>query len=733
MKFGGAPSLHFLSPPSWNCRNLFPVFSGGLGLNSGFNGESQQWQIRIPSNSFADWIVIEYLLCFFRDLQSYLSHLSLFLAPESKKFYILVDNRPWRKEPGPRSAHLWQLMVTKSRLSPFANSKARKGRKETGKLQTSSKPSTSKSKKFRKWFSVVDAATLSRKRALLPVKKLRNSLVLNSKVHRTLYGFIVFEVAWSDVRGINYLNELQTDTSMAIEAKFMKRWEFDSIVQAAKCTSSWFSGKTHERLLLKEYLDSAIGEVFYDAQEKFSKGESFDHDENICREEACVEDQSPCSLDGICNLDPADTANGSPMPHTPPFPDGPYKRRKVMKSTSTGFNVHVYPEEKLGQCADSPSDSQTSYSSDSEDALEATHYKDVLILFRFNDRDLPFELRQIIMSDLRLLTLLESGLPSWVIFLQSYPGFCHLYRPWMCPLARTLYVLISVVTVLIGFYDLYKNVPVLKATASRLCGPLLDWIETWDMVSRIKYLGTMLFLHNFEKAVKWFLMLTRTFKSFISILTQPMAGPVFEFLDLILPFWNMCIEILESLFSVILIVMESSFSLLENLVEIVLMPMWFIFSSIWTIAMSIFGMLWEILYTPIRLVVGLSSLLTFIFTCIYDWLQYLWLFVSGLINLASNAEATVSEVSMWRSLWNDLFSQVFRALRTILNGVVAFFVACNRHRLSIYNHAQEFIEKLSRPTQRLRYAGSRQRRQTSRTQTLAKTGPHELKHEKKES
>lgn len=25
--------------------------------------------------------------------------------------------------------------------------------------------------------------------------------------------------------------------------------------------------------------------------------------------------------------------------------------------------------------------------------------------------------------------------------------------------------------------------------------------------------------------------------------------------------------------------------------------------------------------------------------------------------------------------------QVFRALRTILNGVVAFFVACNRHRL----------------------------------------------------
>lgn len=49
----------------------------------------------------------------------------------------------------------------------------------------------------------------SRKRVLLPVKKLRNSLQFSSELHRTLYGFIVFEVAWTDVRGISYLNELQ--------------------------------------------------------------------------------------------------------------------------------------------------------------------------------------------------------------------------------------------------------------------------------------------------------------------------------------------------------------------------------------------------------------------------------------------------------------------------------------------------------------------------------------------
>ncbi|KAL6990555.1 hypothetical protein U1Q18_040956 [Sarracenia purpurea var. burkii] len=406
-----------------------------------------------------------------------------------------------------------------------------------------------------------------------------------------------------------------------------------------------------------------------------------------------------------------------------------------MKSTNTGFDVDTYAEETHSEIVDSPLHSQASYGSDCEDAVEATQYKDVLILFRFNDRDLPFELREIIMSDLRLLTLLESGLPSWVLFLQSYPGFCHLYRPWMCPLARTLYVLISAVTVLIGFYDLYKNVPVLKATASRLCGPLFDWIETWDMVSRIKYLGTMLFLHNFEKAVKWLLMVTRTFKSFISILTQPMAGPLVDFLHLILPFWNACIEMLESLWSVIGIVIGSSFSLVENLLEIVLFPVWVILSSIWTIATSVFWFLWEMLYAPFRLVIGFASFLAFICTCIYNSVLDVWLFLSSTIKLASNAEATVSvyEVSIWRSLWNDLFSQVFRALRSILNGVVAFFTACNRHRLSIYNHSQEFIHRLSRPAQRLRPAGARHRGQTCGTQNLSKTAPREWKPKKKKS
>ncbi|XP_034892434.1 uncharacterized protein [Populus alba] len=656
------------------------------------------------------------------DLQSYLSDLSLFVAFESGKLYILVDNRPWLRNIGSHPAHLWQLMVTKSRLSPFANSKARRGRKEGKDASSQSNPS--KSTKLERWFLLIKVATLSRKRGLPPVKKLRNSLFLSSELHRTLYGFIVFEVAWNDVRGINYLNELLTDTSLAIEAKIMQRWEFDSIAQAASSLSSWFSGTLSELLQLKGYLDSATGDTFYDAEENFSMTPSIDDDDKICDDNLWAEDNSSCCLGGSFDVFPGTSENISSEPLTPP-PTGPYKRGRAIRSIGTRVEVDCYAEETQGGNEDLL---DSSGASDCENVHEPKIYRDVLILYRFNDHDLPFKLKQVIMSDLRLLTLLEAGLPSWILFLQSYPGFCHLYRPWMCPLARALYVLISVITVLIGFFDLYKNVPVLKATASSLFGPLFDWIETWEMVSRIKYLGTMLFLHNFEKAVTWFLMVTHTTRSFFSVFTQPLVEPLTEFLGFLLPLWNIFIEVIESMYAIFWVVIESSCSALGGLLEIFVWPI----SVIWSIATSIiypiFWIVWEILYAPIRLVLALAGLVAFTCAWISEMIGDVWKFVNGIFQLAEASDARVStyEVSMWRSLWNDLFSQVFCAVRSILNGFVAFFTACNRHRLSIYNHIQDFIQRILGRAPRSQPLDYRNSRMTPETRSPASEGSRKI-------
>ncbi|KAM7271208.1 hypothetical protein ACFE04_030422 [Oxalis oulophora] len=632
------------------------------------------------------------------DLQSYLSDLNLFLAVQSKKFYILVDNRPWLRDLGPGPAHLWQLMVTKYRSSPFANSKSRKQTTEDENNRPNESEAVKSKKIFDCWYALVDAASAPQKKISLPVDKLRTSLQFSSELHRTLYGFIVFEVGWDNVRGLNYLNQLQTDTSFAVETKFMRRWEFDSVAQASNCISSWFSGTLFDRLVLKEYLDSAVDEIFYDAKERFSSTVLDDDNKDRDIGNMLVSDTSPYRHGRRFSRRPTGMDPETSEPHTPP-PTGPYKRRKT-HSLSARVELDIYSGETQSVNEDSLDNLECS-TSDSESAVHPTEYEDVLFLTRFNDRDLPFKLREVIMSELRLLTLLEAGLPSWVIFLQSYPGFCHIYRPWMCPLARALYVVISMITVLIGFYDLYKNVPLLKAAASRICGPLFDWIETWEMLSRIKYLGTMLFLHNFEKAVKWFLTITRTTRSLFSFIIMPVAQPLAELASFFLPIWNLLFEVVESLYSVIWISVTTICNVVEDFLEFVFTPIWWIGSLVWNIATSIiyptFWIFWELLRVPVRMVLALANLLYFVWIGTSDMLGNIWrsmISLSQMTSSASKVTVTTYEVSIWRSLWNDLFSQVFRAVRSILNGFVAFFITCNRHRLSIYSHSQDFLKRL---------------------------------------
>jgi small basic protein len=497
---------------------------------------------------------------------------------------------------------------------------------------------------------------------------------------------------------------------MVVEAKIMKRWEFDSVNQASSLISSWFSGNYSECQILQDYLNSispkgkslndmsseflysclqvqsiymlaVAGDVFYDALNEILTpdwdSESAHSDGDQSGDVQCVRVSSSFTSSS----------------YTPPPCSGPYKRRKIIRSDS-GSNMS---EEPYSEFVTSPRYASSSCCSDndfSKPLVEPSTYKDVLILFRFSDGDLPFRLKEVILSDVRLLTLLEYGLPSWVIFLQSYPVFCKIYRPWMCPLARALYVLISLITVLIGFYDLYKNVPMLKATASRLFGPLFDWIETWEMISRLKYLGTMLFLHHFEQAFTWSLKIVRATKSVLSVLTKPVMGPLLEVLEFTLPLWNLCAETVEYLSSAIMIVMETSCSAVISAVQTIMWPFWFIFSTMFNIGMVaitsetsvsffrcvcvlmpyhyfcltaansiIYPVIWffgEILAAPFRLVAALASFVADFFDDIVDILRQTWSTLSSLyqVGSASRASGVTSETTIWGSLWKDLLYQV---------------------------------------------------------------------------
>lgn len=363
---------------------------------------------------------------------------------------------------------------------------------------------------------------------------------------------------------------IQTDTSLAIEAKVMRRWEFDSIAQAARSMAAWFPGTISEQYTLKEHLDARIGTkkclLFFTL---------FNHNLNrgFCYITAGgMHQDAEESLPRTSQVNPNDTIQDNTVYGNESFHTPKYNSSDDIKTPANTEHGSIIPQDSC-IC--------------DEEIVETNRYKNVLILFRFNDPDLPFKLKDIIMSELWLLTLLEAGLPSWAIFMQSYPGFSRLYRPWMCPLARALYVLISFATVAIGFYDLYKNIPLLKATASHLFGPLFDWIEAWEMVSRIQYLGTMLFLHNFQKAMKCLLVVTRTTCSFFSVFVLPLVRPFAEMFEHLLPVMTAVMELVGDFFSVIWVVLETSFTVVGDFFEILLLPIWYILTLLWSI-----GKLW---------------------------------------------------------------------------------------------------------------------------------------------
>ncbi|XP_048336458.2 uncharacterized protein LOC112492820 isoform X4 [Ziziphus jujuba] len=419
-----------------------------------------------------------------RDIKAHLSQAFLYFAPISHKFFILVDNQSWQKNKHSRSTHIRELMITKYRRSPFKNTK---GLPKSPSFCLDS--FSHERKNLFKWLRIINMATWREK-----------SPFSMMNLYKALHGFLVFEVAWKNVQGINYLNELQADASMALEVKALRRWEFNGIEQALSCISSWFSGTSSETQTLKSNLILLLDKV----PSNSSWGITVASKELLLNEASQAELFSEDVFFDVRDP-PFDTDDIACMDHQVEEP-----------------------------------------SVEEDNDIESVEYKDTLLLLRFNNKDLPSKLRQIITSDLKLLTLLESGLPTWVIFFQSYPLFCKLYCPWMRPLFRTLYILISLVTVIIGFYDLYKNVPLLKAAASHLCGPLFKWIEAWDVKARLRYLGTMLFLQNFEKAMKWSLVATRSVKLLVSLLTKPFIYPLKEMLDILTPLWNLFSEMVST-------------------------------------------------------------------------------------------------------------------------------------------------------------------------------------------
>ncbi|KAJ7294118.1 hypothetical protein O6H91_Y277300 [Diphasiastrum complanatum] len=758
------------------------------------------------------------------DIQSYLSRLFLFvLASTPSKLVFLVDNGPWSvSESRSKPAELWQLMVTKSRVSPFTNRRLKHSkRKKSSTYQEGMGSDTTMESNAGGWSQVelerfkFNTANYYRWKSLFnDMQHKCNSLSLFEKLAAELDGCVAFEVDWADVRGMNYINELQVDTCVALEVKFMTKREFDTLEHALAFYGSNCACIGHERLMVPELKCSNVVTLFEDCiceghscQRWYSKRGSF-------KQGRCASSDIQESAKQISNFSciPPSTPSqgvGPPFVAQQPkekvqskedidacyqeligssgccssfslvpqsqrvsdncclnrfckhgvikdlqIPDGPFSEAKEdvdcnlmetqvkgakmmeqfsadsVRNASPGSNYcNLVVLKQSGDYSDGKSQGEQS-SPFLENALNQTRstdevarvhcnsvddvYRDAFVLFRFSDPFLPYKLQEIITADQRLLKMLESGLPPWVIFLQSYPIFCNLYRPWMRPLALTIYIVVSVVTVLVGFYDLYKNVPILKTTVAHMFGPLFEWVESWEMVSRLKYLGTMLVLQNYEKALRWVLLTLRGLRRLILLLMQPVMEPLLMLAEFCLPAWTSSVEWMEVLLSIVSTFLQSLWIGAGSLLNFLIWPICVCLSTIWNLVMSllypVFSAIWAILAIPFRITFRVIELAIFLFLSLFDMLyqackgayqttQLLIATESPIASTLHSANLTSQTTSIWRATWDDLFSKVFRALRYIVNGVVAFFAALNRHRLSIYNNLRAFLIHTSRLVQ----------------------------------
>lgn len=687
-------------------------------------------------------------------MQSYVSKLYLHIG--KKKLVFFVDNGPWSAERSRRSksVELWQLMVTQSRISPFANRSSRLVSIDTGSAHESHSRSANVSTN-EKWslkqrlFHKEQSRVGKLFRDLFQIRL--RSVVNGQELLQLLNGCVTFELEWDNIRGINYLNDLQTDTCVALEIKLLVKRDFYNIKEALA-----FYGLEHREAFLTS-MDLTMCRHFPQgrslkgcnpgvSEESCSRTSHSDELSTDSRHQRVAEhpksgnchlSDSDCELfDAVSELDREipDTDSSTPKivrrgEFVEQEPDADFSnqfldallcscmlyerepKQIIVGSHSTcpcsqSPNEEGYLKESDVSPPDSPRSSSFADDSSLQDDDEEEDlfiYRDTLLMFRFCDPLLPLELREIITADQRLLKMLESGLPSWVIFLQSYPVFRKLYRPWMRPLARTMYILVSIITVIIGFYDLYKNVPVLKATAARLCGPFFEWIEAWEMVSRVKYLGTVLFLQNWEKAFRWLLLVFGTVRKLSNLILQPMVEPLQGFVELIWPAWILILDsvwgIIRLLWMMCSIVWEYS----NFILQLVFVPFLWLLTAIeslvdWVL-FPIFNALWGLILLPIRIIMLLVDSAISVMCNVYTAIQSYWILVNSSFQLFSAAGPQVertasSSASTLRLLWNDIFSQVFRAVRSILNVFVVFFTTCNRHRLSTYNHIEAFFLQL---------------------------------------
>lgn len=111
----------------------------------------------------------------------------------------------------------------------------------------------------------------------------------------------------------------------------------------------------------------------------------------------------------------------------------------------------------------------------------------VVVQGYFDDPLLPYRMREVIMKkeNKQLLRHYEASLPSWTVVMATYAY----YRPSFRKIQYWFMILISLMSMMIGFFDLYKNLPIVKPFLKMYMESIWDFLEDHVIFRMSFFLG----------------------------------------------------------------------------------------------------------------------------------------------------------------------------------------------------------------------------------------------------
>lgn len=283
--------------------------------------------------------------------------------------------------------------------------------------------------------------------------------------------------------------------------------------------------------------------------------------------------------------------------------------------------------------------------------VHVTEYSNIMLLAYFDDPLIPYFMQGLVKREgnKRLLRMYENGLPSWAVFLPSYGLF---YRPWMRTVMTFLIFCVSLSTMLLGFYDLYKHIPLLRSTLFSVFGPLLEWFEQ-AIVLRLSFL------------LGYLLASSHYFRAFL----QVSIGPFFDLIagigECLIPLrmvWELFATVLYPVYFLVRFCFLVVFEVINQAKNIVVMTVWL------PADLTLFTY-----NSAISLVYGIGYILSGLLA-----------FLKALIRTAETnrqvieTASSLSLLASVREFWQNIFRHVLKGITSIYHFTV--YTSCNVYK-----------------------------------------------------